>query len=85
MLYFYLSFGVDSALREAQTSMSSFLVTIIAAVILIALAILGLGIGYLITGKTKFSYRKCGYNPNAKDSNCKNNNKCDLCGKNKGS
>ncbi len=60
--------------------MSSVLITLIAAFILLICATIGLGLGYILTGKSKFSYRKCGYHPHDQKDKTKKK-KCNTCGK----
>ena len=50
--------------------------TIIFSSILVLLACIGLGIGYLLTGKEKFTCKRCGL-PEEKDREKKRS--CDLC------
>lgn len=58
--------------------MSNFVITLIIAIVLMLLALIGLGIGWILTGKS-FSRGSCGYNPNKKKSRCDSNSSCDLC------
>ena len=44
--------------------MTTFLYTILFAIILIILGLLALGIGWLITGRQKLKRGTCGYDPN---------------------
>lgn len=58
--------------------MTTWLLTVIITFVFIALALLGLGIGRLLTGKTKIS-KGCG-NPSIKsDQDCKGQRNCSLC------
>lgn len=59
--------------------MSTLLITILLAAALTILAGIGLGIGYLITGKSKFSCKRCGTPPDEK----KDKDSCELCSKSK--
>ena len=60
--------------------------TLIIAFVLILLAILGLAIGVLLTGKPKIIRGACGMDPNKlRDEKCGKNIHCDLCDKGKSS
>ncbi|MBS0622038.1 MAG: hypothetical protein JSR80_03665 [Verrucomicrobia bacterium] len=60
--------------------MSTFVVTLIVTVILAALALVGLCIGLILTGKPKIKRGSCGYDPTKKrDPSCGKNVKCPLC------
>lgn len=62
--------------------MSSFLVTVILTVILVALAIVGLSIGLILTGKSRIRGGSCGMIPGKKrDASCDDQPSCGLCGK----
>jgi hypothetical protein len=56
--------------------MTSFLPTIIAAVIVVALALCGLGIGYLLTGKNRLK-KRCGWTPKSDNPD----DQCTMCGR----
>ena len=62
--------------------MSSILLTIAIAFIVVLLAIGLLAIGWLTTGKSILKSGACGRNPTKKDENCSENNaSCGLCQK----
>lgn len=54
--------------------MKVFLITFIIASVILALCLVGMGIGKLLTGKCKLNCKRCG-NPEKKSG-------CDLCKKN---
>lgn len=56
--------------------MDNFILTIIAAIILIGLAIAGLAIGLILTGKSRLK-RGCGFSPDKKK---KGDSSCPTCG-----
>lgn len=60
--------------------MSNLFFTLILAFVLIVIAIAGLAIGWLITGKTKIERGACGRDPTKKrDESCATTGTCDLC------
>lgn len=60
--------------------MEPLITTIILASVLVTLAVLGLAIGYLITGKSKIQPGACGRDPNKKkEKNCGDDVSCSLC------
>lgn len=64
--------------------MDNLIATLIAAFILILASLALLGIGWLITGKSKIKPGACGKLPNQKkDKSCGEKSSCDLCEKNK--
>lgn len=58
--------------------MSTLVITIIIASILIELALIGLGISWLLTGKSSLRPGACGRDPTKKKDECSKNS-CDLC------
>ncbi len=63
--------------------MSNFLTTLAVAAIVVVLALLLMGIGWLITGKSKIVRGGCGMDPNKRrDDNCDRDTSCSLCGRN---
>lgn len=63
--------------------MSALPLTILLATVIVILALLGLGIGWLITGKSKLR-GSCGRGSNReKDGSCGTQNTCEICGKDK--
>lgn len=61
--------------------MSNWLITFVAAFILFALAMAGLALGWLVTGKPKITRGTCGRDPTLpKDDSCKDQPECPLCG-----
>ncbi|MDF2550280.1 MAG: hypothetical protein K0S07_1347 [Chlamydiales bacterium] len=58
--------------------MSTWLATLTVTFVLIAIALLGLGIGRLLTGKNRIS-KGCGSPVPEKDGSCKNQGNCSLC------
>jgi len=63
---------------KGKKNMSNLILTIIAAIIVMGLVILGFAIGWLLTGKTKMRRGTCGFNPKEKqDGTCK---PCSICG-----
>lgn len=61
--------------------MSSLVQTILMASFIVILALLGLGVGWLITGKNRLR-GSCGRTPRAsKDDSCGTTNECELCKK----
>ncbi len=60
--------------------MSSLVTTIIITVILVLLAVAGLSIGLILTGKPKITRGTCGWDPKKKkDAACGKKIKCPLC------
>lgn len=60
--------------------MSLFTLTFLLAFILVILALMGLGIGWMITGKSKIRGGTCGRDPTKKkDPSCGENKSCGLC------
>lgn len=60
--------------------MEPLITTIILASVLVTLAVLGLAIGYLITGKSKIQPGACGRDPTKKkEKNCGEDVSCSLC------
>ena len=60
--------------------MSSVLLTMLLASIVVLLAIASLGIGWLLTGKSKIQPGACGRNPRlSKDKECGTRSSCSLC------
>ena len=60
--------------------MSSLVTTIVITVILVLLAVGGLSIGLILTGKPKITRGTCGWNPKKKrDETCGKKIKCPLC------
>jgi hypothetical protein len=60
--------------------MSSLLVTIIISVVLVLLAVAGLSIGLILTGKPKITRGTCGWNPKKeRTEDCGKKIKCPLC------
>lgn len=63
--------------------MSALALTILLATAIVILALLGLAIGWLITGKSKLR-GSCGRGPNTdKDGSCGTQNTCEICRKDK--
>jgi hypothetical protein len=63
--------------------MSALPLTILLASVIVILALLGLGIGWLITGKSKLR-GSCGRGPNTdKDASCGTTRTCEICRKDK--
>lgn len=61
--------------------MSQMLLTILLSIILVVLALAGLAIGYIITGKPRLTRGTCGWNPRqANGKRAKTDVKCGLCG-----
>lgn len=58
--------------------MSDTVLTIILAFVVIVLALLGLGIGWLLTGKSKLR-SSCGQDPNKRAGSCKSKSSCSIC------
>lgn len=62
--------------------MSTLALTIIIACVLVLLAVAGLGISWLLTGKSSLKPGACGRAPTKKrDSQCGTDVSCGLCGK----
>ncbi len=64
--------------------MSTFITTAVLAVIVVLIAIAGISIGWLITGKSKVRLGMCGRDPTAKRSDkegCGTEISCSLCDK----
>jgi hypothetical protein len=60
--------------------MSELLFTIIAAAVLIALALVGLAISLILTGKSRLTRGTCGWNPrDKKNKDCGTQTTCSLC------
>jgi hypothetical protein len=64
--------------------MTTFLYTILFAIILIILGLLALGIGWLITGRQKLKRGTCGYDPNQlkkqkEQEQCGKDPSCPVC------
>ncbi|MDF2577477.1 MAG: conserved putative rane protein [Chlamydiales bacterium] len=56
--------------------------TLLATIVIFGLAIIGLMIGWIITGKSKLKRGSCSSVPNdPKDDECGNKASCSLCGK----
>ena len=54
--------------------------TIVITAIVILLAVAGLAIGLILTGKSKLRVGRCGWDPNKKrDTNCGKKIQCPLC------
>lgn len=66
--------------------MSSLILTISIAFVIVALALLSLGIGWLITGRSKIQAGACGRDPTKKrdeESECGHQRHCSLCDQDK--
>ena len=62
--------------------MSTFLITLLVSFVIIAIALLCMGIGYFVRRSDVLTTR-CGFNPNKeKDGKCGTKKSCSLCGKN---
>ena len=60
--------------------MSVFITLLMLTFILILLAVLGLAIGWFLTGKV-IKKGSCGYDPTKKKGDCEQNKGCSVCGK----
>jgi hypothetical protein len=66
--------------------MSTIALTILLAFVIVVFALACLGIGKLITGKSKLRIGMCGRNPNQKrdeESGCGESKRCSLCDQDK--
>lgn len=62
--------------------MSSFLITVVLTVVLVSLAIIGLSIGLILTGKSRIRKGGCGMVPGKKrDESCDEQPSCGICGR----
>jgi len=62
--------------------MSSFAVTLIITIVLVGLAIAGLAIGLILTGKSKLRRGSCGLDPTKlRDNECDKEKSCNVCSK----
>lgn len=60
--------------------MESLVVTVAISIVLVFLAVAGLAIGLILTGKSKITRGTCGYNPKKERSDdCGKKIKCGLC------
>jgi hypothetical protein len=54
--------------------------TILISAVVVLLAVAGLAIGIILTGKSKLNVRRCGWDPHKKrDESCGKKIKCPLC------
>jgi hypothetical protein len=62
--------------------MSSFLITVVLTIVLVSLAIIGLSIGLILTGKSRIRRGGCGMVPGKKrDDSCDEQSSCGVCGR----
>ncbi len=63
--------------------MSTFVTTLVIAVLVTMLALFGLGIGWILTGKSRIRRGACGMDPTKpRDGSCGKKIQCGLCDRN---